>query len=308
MTAATITAPNPALPKAFLSLMGAGACLGVSTTLAKVAGGMGLSPLAYLAWSVLGAAFVLTAAAARRGQLPPVNRRTLEYFAVSALVTLAATNLILFSAVSHVGVGFVSLTLTLPPLLTYVGALLFRMERFQALRFAGVAAALAGAGVLAFEKLAVPDAPVFWVLLALTGPVLLAIGNIYRTLRWPPGVPAEALAPGMVCAAAAMLIAASLLPGFSLALPADWQAPLLLILIQSGVFTAQFLLMFVLQKAGGPVLLSLLGGVGAVVAIPVAVFLLGEAPPEGLFFGALLIAAGIAGVTVGGIRKKQQDL
>ena len=304
MTAATMTVPNPALPKALLSLLAAGACLGISTTLAKVAGGMGLSPLAFLAWSVLGAALVLTGAAARRGQLPPINRRTLEYFGVSALVTLAASNLIFFSAVEHVGVGFVSLTITLPPLLTYAGALFFRMERFQALRFAGVAAALAGAGVLAFEKLAVPDAPVFWVLLTLAGPVLLAIGNIYRTLRWPPGVPAEALAPGMVGAAAAMLLAASLLPSFSLSLPADWQEPLLLILIQSGVFTAQFLLMFVLQKSGGPVLLSLLGGVGAIVAVPIAIFLLGEAPPKGLFFGALLITAGIAGVTVGGMRNQ----
>ncbi len=290
------------LPVALVSLAVTGSCLGLSTNLAKVAGNLGLTPLSYLAWSIAGAAGVLLAIAGARGLLPPLNRRTFEYFTVSAFVTVAGSTLIFFSAVEHVGVGFVVLTITLPPLLTYAGALALGMERFQAIRAAGVLAALTGAGVLAAEKLAAPDASVFWVALTLMGPVLLAIGNLYRTRRWPVGLTAEALALGMMVAATVMLLFTGLLPGFSLSVPIDRPWPLGLIAIQAGVFTAQFLVLFVLQKAGGPVLLSLLGSVGAIVGVPVAVFLLGESPPEGLWLGAGLIALGIVLVSRGGAR------
>lgn len=194
-----------------------------------------------------------------------------------------------------------SLAITLPPLLTYVGALALRMEEFVVTRAAGVAAALAGAAFLAIEKLTAPDADVFWIVLTLLGPALLAIGNLYRSLRWPAGVSAEALAPGMLGVAAAMLFAFAfaVLSSFDVAVPTDRIAPVLLIVGQAIVFAVQFLLLFMLQKAGGPVLLSLLGAVGAVVAVPVAIFLLGDAPPDGLVIGAVLIAIGIGLVSVG---------
>lgn len=303
-TAATRTRQTWIIPVA--SLLGAGAMLGLSTNMARLAVDTGLSALAFLTWSTLGATLILGASAALRGHVPPLNRRTLEYFVVAALVTVAGSNLIFFSAVPTVGVAFVSLIITLPPLLTYVGALALSMERFHALRATGVLAALAGAAVLALNKLDAPDASVSWILLTLCGPVLLAIGNLYRTLRWPTGVSAEALAPGMLGAATAMLLLASLIPGFTLAVPTANGAALWLIIGQSAVFALQFLLMFILQRTGGPVFLSLLGAVGAVVGVPTAVWLLGEVPPDGLLAGASLIALGIACVFIGGIRVRRR--
>lgn len=290
---------KPAAIAPLLYLLSGGALLGVSTNLAKLAGTLGLLPLAYLCWSVVGAAFILMVVAMLRHDLPPVNRRTVEYYVVAAFVGTAAPQLVFFSAIPHVGAGFVALLIALPPLLTYVGALALKMERFQGARAAGVIAALAGAGVLAAHKLAAPGTGAFWTLLALTGPALLAIGNLYRTLRWPPGVSADALAPGMLVAAAAMLLGAGLLPGFSLAVPLKSGLPLLLIALQAAVFAGQSLLLMLLQKSGGPVLLSLLGSVGAVVGVPIAIFVQGEAPPAGLFAGAALIAVGVALVSLG---------
>lgn len=309
MTSVKNTAP-PGPQRAWIipigSLLGAGALLGLTTNMARLAVDSGLSALAFLTWSTLGATLLLALSATLRGHVPPLNRRTLEYFLVAALVTVAGSNLIFFSAVPEVGVAFVSLIITLPPLLTYVGALALRMERFQVLRATGVLAALAGAALLAVNKLDAPDAPVSWVLLTLCGPVLLAIGNLYRTLRWPAGISAEALAPGMLGAATGMLLLASLIPGFTLAVPTINGAALWLIIGQSAIFALQFLLMFILQRTGGPVFLSLLGAVGAIVGVPAAVWLLGEVPPQGLLAGASLIALGIACVFIGGIRARQR--
>ena len=292
---------------ALTCLIAGGALLGVSTNMAKYAGTVGLTPLAFVFWSITGAALLLLALAVFRRQLPPITKPSVEYYLVAALVSVAGSNLIFFSAIPQVGASFVALVITLPPLLTYVGALLLKMERFDPIRALGVLAALAGAAVLAANKLNTPNASAFWILVTLCGPVLLAIGNLYRTLRWPTGASPSALAPGMLVAASLQLGVFSLLPNFSLALPS--QDPLALtvsialIVLQAFIFAAQFQLLFVLQKAGGPVLLSLLGSTAAVFAVPIAIFLQGEPPPEGLALGALLIALGVAFVTWGGLKK-----
>ncbi len=285
----------------FVCLLVGGALTGVSTNLAKYAGEIGITPLAFLFWSITGAAVILLVTAFIKQELPPLNRRSFEYYFVAALISVAGSNLLLFSAIPHVGAGFVALILSLPPLLTYLGALLLRMERFTVIRALGVVAALTGAGVLAVRKITAPDASVFWILIALCGPILLALGNIYRTLRWPNQASPNALAPGMLIATALLLFVCSTLPNFSVAVSLEW-LPLFVIAVQAGLFAGQFLLLFVLQKTGGPVLLSLLGSVGAVVGVPVAVFLQGESPPSGLFLGASLIALGVALVTWGGVR------
>lgn len=285
-----------------ICLLVGGALLGISTNVAKYAGEIGLSPLAFLFWSIAGAATILLVIALLRQELPPLNKRSFEYYFISALVSVAGSNLLLFEAIPHVGAGFVALIISLPPLLTYLGALALGMERFQTVRALGVAAALAGAGVLAARKFSALDASVFWILIALCGPVLLAIGNLYRTLRWPEGASPNALAPGMLIAAVVLLGATSLLPNFSLTVPLGGFLPLGLITLQAFIFAGQFQLLFLLQKTGGPVLLSLLGSVGAIVGVPVAVFLQGESPPDGLILGASLIALGVALVTWGGMK------
>ena len=286
----------------FACLLVGGSLLGVSTNFAKYAGEISLTPLAFLFWSITGAAIILLVVALWRNERPPLGKRGIEYYLIAALVSVAGSNLIFFSAIPHVGAGFVALMIALPPLLTYLGALALRIERFSMLRAFGVGAALAGAGVLAARKFAAPDASVIWITIALCGPVLLAIGNIYRSLRWPKDASAISLAPGMLIAAALMLALVGILPNFSLKVPLSEILPLSLILVQACIFAAQFLLLFLLQKTGGPVLLSLLGSIGAVVGVPIAVFLQGEAPPDGLIVGASLIALGVGLVTWGGMK------
>lgn len=292
----------------FLCLLGAGSMLGLSTDFAKLAPGAGLPPLGFLAWSLVGATLVLTLIGAVRSRLPSLNVRTVEYFLVAGFVGLAAPTLIFFSAVPHVGASFVALSIALPPLYTYVGALLLRMERFDQWRALGVALTLAGSVLLAVLKLSVPGASTFWIIMTLSAPILLAAGNLYRTLRWPPGSAPDQLAPGMVGAAALMLLIFGTLPGFgalpdlSLAVPTGDAAAIALIVAQAAAFTVQYLLFFVVQQRGGPVYISLLGSVAAVVGSVIAIFLLGEAAPQGLLVGGVLIAFGVGLVVRGGAK------
>ena len=174
------------------------------------------------------------------------------------------------------------------------------MERWQTRRALGVALSLGGVVVLAIYKFTEPNASAFWIIATLCSPVVLAVGNIYRTARWPKGASAESLAPGTLAASSLWLLLVGVIAPmftdssslFSLSVPTDALRPALLILAQVATFALQFVLLFKLQQAGGPVYLSLLGSIGTIVGVPVAVLVLGESWPQGLVPGGLLIAAG----------------
>ncbi len=235
---------------ALLYLLFTGTMLGTSTILAKLSHAAGFNPAAFLTWSVLAAALVLYLVGALRGIAFQREGGRLRYFAIAGLVTVAAPNLIIFTAAPVVGAGFVALSITFPPLLTYLGALILRMERFDAIRALGVALALAGAIWLALGKLGDEEVSLGWVMLTLLIPVFLATGNIYRSLGWPAGASPEELAPGMLAAAGTILLLTGLLTAQDLAPPSTGAAWLLLA-AQSLTFTFQFLVFFLLQRTGG---------------------------------------------------------
>ena len=212
----------------------------------------------------------------------------------------------LFAAVPHVGAAFVVLSLAFPPLYTYLGALLLRMERFDTARAAGVLLALGGAAILAVFKLSEPRESAVWVALTLFAPVLLAAGNLYRTLRWPKNASPASLAPLMLGGAAVILIAFGLVSktvpavnaSLTLAIPAEPGLGIAgLFVAQAFTFAAAYRLFFLLQRAGGPVYLSLLGSVAAITGVPIAVLLLGESLPRGLFAAGTLIVLGVGLLT-----------
>lgn len=277
---------------ALFALLAAGLLLGLTTNLARLAHTLAIPPLPYLTWSLLGAALILFGVSVIRGEAGRLNRRTLEYFVIAGFLTSAGANLIFFNAVARLGVSFVAMMIALPPLFTYVGALVLRMERFSWQRVTGVLLALVGTVLLVVNRWLGREANIAWMLLTLMGPVLLAAGNLYRSQRWPVGASPQSLAPGMLVAASGLLIAYALIAGESLVVSLSGVVSVLLIAVQSLLFAAQFLLMFVLQRAGGPVFLSLMGGVSAIFGVPVALWLFNEPVMPGFVTSALLVASG----------------
>lgn len=284
---------------ALLALLAAGLLLGVTTNLVKLAHQLAIPPLSYLTWAMGGAAGILLLVALCRGQLPRLTPRTIEYFVVSSLLTTVLANLIFFEAVPRLGVGFVAMMIALPPVLTYLGALLLRMERFSIWRASGVVLALLGTGWLVRQQWAAPDADTVWIGLVLLGPLMLALGNLYRSHRWPEGESAETLVPGMLIVGTALLILYAVVSDNPLAVSLSEAPVIRLIAIQGLVFAGQFILMFVVQQHGGPVFLSLMGAVSAIFAVPIAIGLLDEPALPGIMVSALLVAFGIVGVILG---------
>lgn len=292
------SAYHPALAPA--ALVVTGALLGLNMNVAKQAIVLGLAPAAFLFWSVLGSGLVLLVLSVVLRQAPRLTGPNLRYGLISGFATIALSNTLLFLAIPHVGAGFVSLVGAFPPLYTYLFALSLRMEPPHWLRAAGVALGIAGAIILGFSKASVGGADVVWVVISLGVPVIIAVGNIYRTRYWPAGTGALQLAPLMLLGAALSILLyvlvaepATLGSSFALGLAT------LILPGQVALFSLMYVMYFVLQKVAGPVYFSQIGSVGAVLGATVAVFWFGEVMPAAIVPAGLCIAGGVACVTIG---------
>ncbi|MTJ82952.1 MAG: DMT family transporter [Telmatospirillum sp.] len=284
-------ARSPAALAPLFCLILVGGLLGLTTTLVKLAAASGWHPLPFLFWSVLGASALLLGLAVATGAPPATERAHLRYYVMSGLISITLPNALAFLAVPHVGAGFVSLCLAFPPMLTYVLALLLGMERIRAHRCLGILSGLGGAVLLALGKGGAGSSSPVWVAAALTGPVFLAMGNIYRTRHWPAGARPLSLAPGMLTAGALLLLPMAGMVSF--------RPPALdgtaggLLAAQTVVFAGAYAFHFILQKLAGPVYLSQIGSVGALLGAAFAVLVLGEAADPVLGAALALILAGV---------------
>jgi drug/metabolite transporter (DMT)-like permease len=275
----------------FVLLIVVGSLLGVFAALARAGTQAGWHPLSFLFWSLAGSGAILAALAIRSGQRPRLTPRTILYFLGSGLLTGMVPNALSFAAIPHVGVGFVALCFAFPPLLSFCLALMLGMERFRWQRAIGLALALAGAVALVAAKISLGDAGPAWIAVALAAPLVVAGGNIFRSLYWPAGATALSLAPGMLIAAALLLVPVMAVAGAPFLPPAGATA-LALVLAEIAVFAAMFNLIFVLQALAGPVYLSQIGSVGAAAGAAIAMLVRGAAATPGLALATLAILAG----------------
>ncbi|WP_319530954.1 DMT family transporter [uncultured Cohaesibacter sp.] len=303
--AATETFRQQALP--VLLVLVVGTLLAMQVILGKQGIRAGASPLSFLSLALLMAGSVLFVTSFLRRQGARLRGQVLEYGVLSGLL-FVLPNAVGFLAVRHVGAGFISMTLLFPLLITYLMALLVRVEHFAVWRMLALLLGLAGGVLLSASKASLGDAPLFWILVSLTGPVFLAMGNVYRTLRWPQGVAPLFLASLMLLFAGGGLLPLALaFEGLSGPASLFQPATLPFIALEVATFSLLYLLYFILQKVAGPVYLSQIGLVGAVVGAGVARILLGEALPPNLAMSAVLIGAGILLFQWAGSRAKARQ-
>lgn len=119
------------------------------------------------------------------------------------------------------------------------------------LRFSGVVFGLIGAVTFSLVKLDPEGNLDIWVLVALAGPVLVSVGNIFRTVFMPKDIHPGILAAGMTLLGAATLFVLNIGLGIELA-PASFSAPAIFLLAgQMAVFAVLYDLYFLLQKTAG---------------------------------------------------------
>ena len=280
-----------------LLLLAVGTLLGLNFPLGKLAQAAQVPAVLWAALISLGASTLLGAWLLLRRRPVVCDAQHARYFVITALVSYALPNLLVLAAMAHLGSGPTAMMFTLSPLFT---ALLSRRAGLRAparLEDGGIAIGCGGALLVALARgEAGRPAAWLWVGVGLLIPLLLALGNVYRSLDWPPRADGTWLAVGSHGVAALLLLALCALTGAWRGLPALAGVPWLAA-AQVAAAVLMFPLFFRLQALGGPVLLSQIGTVGAGVGVAVGAGLLGERYPPLVWGGVALIALGI-GLTV----------
>jgi drug/metabolite transporter (DMT)-like permease len=270
-----------------------GSLLGLTPPLGKMAAEAGISPIVWAFVISAGAGGVLLFAVLWRRNHLPLTARSLRYFTIGATISYALPNVLMFSAIPHLGAGYTSIMFALSPVITLVLSVLLGVERPNLLGIVGIAVGFIGALLVAATRGQIgKPAELSWILVGLLIPVSLACGNIYRTMDWPEGADPLQLAVGTHLAAAAILIVALLIHagGPSLLLLGDIP---LLVFAQVAVAATMFAFFFRLQLVGGPIYLSQIGYVAAAVALLIGVLFLGERYALLTWLGAGIVTIGV---------------
>jgi drug/metabolite transporter (DMT)-like permease len=274
-----------------------GGLLGLTLPFGKLAGAAGVPPALWALVISLGAGTVLLAFMLLRGMRVGMDAGRLRYFVIAAAISYAIPNLLMFSAIPHLGAGYTGIMFTLSPVITLTLSILFGVRRPTPLGMAGIVVGFVGALIVAWTRgEAGRPADLLWVVIGLCIPLALACGNIYRTVDWPKDAGTLELAVGSHLAAAVMLIVYTLITG-DIGEAGLLAANPLLVAAQVASSALMFVFFFRLQVVGGPVYLSQIGYVAAAIALVSGLLFLGESYGWLTWLGAAIITVGIAMTT-----------
>lgn len=274
-------------------LITSGMLLGFTFPLAKLANQADIPATTWVILNSLGACITLLPLLLFTGQLRWPSGRQWRYVLIAGPLTFAVPNLLVFLVVPKVGAGYGGIMFALSPVCTMLLAHLIGMGQMNRLRYLGLLLGVSGAVGISLSRnhLSTPT-DTLWVMIAALLPVVLALGNIYRSIDWPAHASPELLAfwshALAVCVYAVAALAINSHPPWHsfTAYPQLTGTQLLL----AGLIAP---LIFRLQRFGGPILLSQIGYVAAGASLVVATLIMDEYYPLVTWLCALMILVGV---------------
>ena len=208
MTSPTGDAAKPSLLYPWILLVGGAIVYSSAFSANRFAFDAGFPFLAYSFWQALfgGAALLVVSALLRA--LPQVSAAHLRLYALTAIVGFSIPLLALTFAAGKLPPAVIPLTVTLVPALTYVFALILRVERFRVLSIAGLLLGLAGVVLIIVLPAGSLGTGVAagWLILALVAPLGYAMNNVAVPFLRPPATNSLQLSTGVLVVGAIVLL------------------------------------------------------------------------------------------------------
>ena len=281
----------------FAMLLFAAAIYSMTFSLNRIAIIEGIPVFAFVFWQGLGTALVTFVAAVATRQLPSLQHKYLRFYLLLGFLGFALPFTLLAVVAPKVPAGAIALGLALPPILTYVFAVLFRIDHVRLLRIAGILFGLAGVLLVLLPDQSLPEpgmAP--WLLMAFGAPLCYSLSNVCIAILRPPEMRAIPLTCGVfACASIIMLPVMAVTENWwifdATMTDGDWALIGTIVILP-----IVYVLTFVLIQMLGPVLFSTIGYFGTLIGLGWAALYFGEVPSPWiwaaiaiLFFGLFLV-------------------
>ncbi|MEI2457312.1 DMT family transporter [Lysobacter firmicutimachus] len=274
----------------------AGSLVGAIFVLSKLLLSSGLNPFIVSFVQTAGAAGLILAVLRARGQRLPLDPAALRFYATAGAIAVAGSALLGNWVLARIPAGIFTVLVTLSPMFTSLFNALVERRWPTPTALAGTVLGLAGVLlVLVPRAQSVEPEQALALTVALGVPVLLAIGNVYRSRRWPAGVSAPMSTAGtMLVQALAVLplLAGAELQGSAAQVAAVWPLLLAMVLVTLAANVAAA----ALQRIADSVAYSQLGYVVALTGVVWGAVLFDErlgwsfVPAVALVFAGVILA------------------
>ncbi|MEZ9232233.1 DMT family transporter [Vibrio amylolyticus] len=277
----------------FLYVIGVGTSVAVNIALAKQSVMNGIDPLKVLSIPLLGAAMLLLMYLGIKGDLKSLNVKYFRYCLFAGLLGVSLPNLASNLALQELPASTFSVLLTLSPLFTLLLSIPFQRIGLSLRRITGI-------GISFVAVMFVTISPDFRlqeeggiILIAISVPLFLAMGNIYRSRCYPTLASPIALATGVLCVQSLIWMPISIvieLESFSTISFGSW-----LVLFSMSVNSAfSYFLTFRLQALTDGLGFSQVGNVVTVVGIGIGILFFSEGLGYQLMVALPLLFVGLA--------------
>ncbi len=279
-------------------LVSTGAAWGVTFSLARIATTAGAHPIGLTLWQGLCGGLMLVALAVARRRPPPLTRGHLGFYLICGLLGTAIPSVLYFYAAARVPAGVLSITIAIVPMLTFAGALLFRIDRLSWGRVVGILCGLAAVLFIVLPESSLPDrAMAPWVLLAVLATVCYAVEGIYVALRRPVGSDPAATVGAMLLMASVVLVPVILATDTFVPLGFPWGEVEWAVAGIVAVNALSYAVFYHLIQIAGPVFATQMAYVVTIAGVAWGIAIFGEQHSLWIWGALGLMLAGLALVT-----------
>lgn len=276
-------------------LLAIGIGWGATQPLGKMSVATGHPPFGVIFWQLAIGTVLLGGISLMRGKPLVLNRRTLEFFVIVAILGTLVPNTTFYISVARLPSGIMSILISAVPLIALPIALALGTDRFSWARLTGLLLGLTGVALIALPGSSLPDpAMAAFLPLALVGPLFYALEGNYVAWRGTAGMdPVQAMAgasfTGMVLIVPVVLGTGQWVNPF--ANPGQAEYAMLLMGIIHGLVYAAFVW---LVAVGGPVFAGQSAYIVTGAGMVWAMLLLGERFGITVWLAMATMLAGVA--------------
>lgn len=184
-----------------------GSLIGTSFVLTKLLLGEGVGQIGLAFVQLAGASALLLTVLWFRNAMPRWNGDLLRYFFAASLIALAAGPLLGAWVLGRIPAAVFTVVVTFSPMFTTLLTALVERRLPSAKAMTGVLLGLTGVLLVLLPRIRVaPDEEALALWFALGVPLLLAVGNVYRSRYWPPQLGAPAASAGGLAMQSLLLV------------------------------------------------------------------------------------------------------
>lgn len=273
-----------------------GFSLAIVVLISKQAVQAGMHPIHFAFLQALGSfIFIFVFSAKKMVSISTIKKR-FNYFLIASLLGFTLPQLIIFSAVSHVGVGIASLSYSLPLVVAYLISINMRLEFFERKKFLFLLMTVIGTIVYLFKSDYLPGLTEnnIWNYIIILVPISLGVANVYRTVKWPSEMTPSSIAliASLFSLVTYFFISILMQTDLSYVLTLDYSIIALLIVQMAFAGLGQ-LLLFKLQKSAGPVFIGQTGSIVTLFGGVLGYLVYHEIYAYNSLIGSILIIIGV---------------